>query len=70
MSMIGNRVRNRQSMENYMTGSYTFPRVQVIPQIGRASLCIDGVERVGYEFGEGASRPFLVPAGRSFGRRL
>ncbi len=44
-----------------MTGSYAFPRVQVIPQIGRASLCIDGVERVGYEFGEGASRPFLFP---------
>ena len=44
-----------------MTGSYVFPRVQVIPQIGRASLCIDGVERVGYEFGEGPSRPFLFP---------
>jgi hypothetical protein len=44
-----------------MKGSYVFPRVQVIPQIGRASLCIDGVERVGYEFGEGGSRPFLFP---------
>jgi hypothetical protein len=44
-----------------MTGSYLFPRCQVIPQIGRASLCIDGVERVGYEFGEGGSRPFLFP---------
>jgi hypothetical protein len=44
-----------------MTGSYRFPRVQVIPQIGRASLCLDGFERVGYEFGEGASRPFLYP---------
>ena len=44
-----------------MTGSYKFPRVQVIPQIGRASLGIDGVERVGYEFGEGSARPFLFP---------
>jgi len=44
-----------------MTGSYAFPRVQVIPQIGRASFRIDGVERVGYEFGESASGPFLFP---------
>ena len=48
-----------------MTGTYAFPRVQVIPQIGRASLCIDGVERVGYEFGEGTSR-LPVPASRTF----
>jgi hypothetical protein len=44
-----------------MTGSFRFPRVQVIPGIGRASLGIDGIERAGYEFGEGASRPFLFP---------
>jgi Methane oxygenase PmoA len=44
-----------------MKNSYVFPRVQAIPQIGRASLCIDGRERVAYEFGEGASRPFLFP---------
>jgi hypothetical protein len=44
-----------------MTGSFRFPRVQVIPQIGRASLAIDGVERLGYEFGDGTARPFLFP---------
>ena len=44
-----------------MTVADAFPRIQVIPQIGRASLCIDGAERVGYEFGEGAARPFLFP---------
>jgi Methane oxygenase PmoA len=44
-----------------MTGSYRFPRVQVIPQLGRASLAIDGIERVGYQFGEDTSRPFLFP---------
>ncbi len=44
-----------------MKDSYVFPRIQAIPQIGRASLCIDGRERVGYEFGEGMSRPFLFP---------
>jgi hypothetical protein len=44
-----------------MRGPYAFPRVQVIPEIGRASLRIDGVERVGYEFGDGTSRPFLYP---------
>ena len=49
------------AMENVHDRFIPFPRVQVIPQIGRASLCIDGVERVGYEFGEGASRPFLFP---------
>jgi hypothetical protein len=44
-----------------MTGSYAFPRVQVIPQPSRASLRIDGTERVGYEFGLGFPRPFLFP---------
>ncbi len=44
-----------------MTNSYEFPRVQVIPQVGRASLRIDGIERAGYEFGDRAARPFLFP---------
>jgi hypothetical protein len=44
-----------------MRGSYTFPRVQVIPEVGRASFRIDGLERVAYEFGERSSRPFLFP---------
>jgi hypothetical protein len=38
-----------------------FPRVQAIPELDRASLRIDGVERAGYEFGQGRSRPFLFP---------
>lgn len=41
--------------------SFVFPRIQVLPQIDRASLRIDGIERVGYEFGYGKSRPFLYP---------
>ena len=49
-----------------MTGSNDFPRVQVIPQVRRASFCIDGVERAGYEFGDGAPRPFRVPVARPF----
>jgi hypothetical protein len=44
-----------------MTGSYEFPRFQVIPQVGRASLCWGGVERVAYEYGPGCARPFLFP---------
>ncbi len=44
-----------------MTGSLVFPQVQAVPQVGRVALCVDGTERVGYEFGEGASRPFLFP---------
>jgi Methane oxygenase PmoA len=44
-----------------MTGSPTFPRVQAIPGIGRASLCTDGVERAGYEFGQGGTRPYIYP---------
>jgi hypothetical protein len=44
-----------------MTGSFVFPQVQAVPQVGRVALCVDGTERVGYEFGEGASRPFLFP---------
>ena len=44
-----------------MTGSSTFPRVQAIPGIGRASLCVDGVEPAGYEFAQGGTRPFIFP---------
>ena len=44
-----------------MTGSYVFPRVQVIPQVERAGFWIDGVERVSYDFGSRAARPFLFP---------
>jgi Methane oxygenase PmoA len=51
-----------------MIGSMPFPRVQVVPGVGRASMRLDGVERVGYEFGEGMSRPFFFPVvGRSGG---
>src|SRR4051812_12023527 len=39
-----------------------FPKVQALPDArDRASLRIDGVDRVGYEFGPGAPRPFLFP---------
>jgi hypothetical protein len=44
-----------------MTGSSVFPRVQAIPQVGRASLCLGGVERAGLEFGESTTRPFIYP---------
>jgi hypothetical protein len=44
-----------------MTGSYVFPRVQVIPQVERAGWRIDGVERVAYDFGSSSARPFLFP---------
>ncbi len=44
-----------------MTGSPTFPRVQAIPEVGRASLRLDGVELAGYEFGEGGTRPYVFP---------
>jgi hypothetical protein len=40
---------------------FTFPRVQALPEIDRASLRIDGQERVGYEFGLDKPRPFLFP---------
>ena len=40
---------------------FSFPRVQAIPGIDRASLRIDGQERVGYEFGTNLPRPFLYP---------
>jgi hypothetical protein len=44
-----------------MTASFVFPRVQALPGIDRASMRIDGVERVGYEFGQSKPRPFLFP---------
>lgn len=44
-----------------MTGAFVFPKVQAIPGVDRASLLIDGVERVSYHFGEGTTGPFLFP---------
>jgi hypothetical protein len=41
--------------------SFVFPRVQAIPEIDRASLRVDGLERLGYNFGVGTSRPFFFP---------
>src|SRR5207248_1501631 len=38
-----------------------FPRVQVLPEVGRASFRVDGAERLVYEFGSGGSRPFFYP---------
>ena len=48
----------------------SFPTVQALPEIDRASLRIDGVERVGYEFGSGTTRPFLFPIIGPSGRGL
>jgi hypothetical protein len=44
-----------------MIGSAPFPRVQVLPQVDRASFVKDGLERVGYVYGAAAPRPFLFP---------
>jgi hypothetical protein len=44
-----------------VTGSFTFPSVQVLPEFERASFRVNGIERVGYEFGTRAPRPFLFP---------
>jgi hypothetical protein len=41
--------------------AFTFPRVQVLPGIDRASFVVDGSERVVYEFGLNQKRPFLFP---------
>ncbi len=46
---------------SFMTGSFQFPRFQVIPQVDRASFRVDGMERLGYEFGTAGARPFLYP---------
>ena len=53
-----------------MRDSFEFPRVQALPEIDRASLRVDGVERVGYEFGSGTTRPFLFPLVGPSGRGL
>jgi hypothetical protein len=53
-----------------MTGTFRFPRVQAVPEIGRASLRIDGVERVGYHFGTGDARPYLFPVIGASGAQL
>jgi hypothetical protein len=50
--------------------AFVFPRVQALPGVDRAALCIDGVERVGYEFGSGQARPFLFPVIGPSGRPL
>ncbi len=44
-----------------MRGGFEFPKVQALPGVDRASLCIDGIERVGYEFGTTQPRPFFYP---------
>jgi hypothetical protein len=59
--LAGFWLRSPCSEQVTMVGTRPFPRVQVIPEVRRASMRIDGVERVGYEFGEGASRPFFFP---------
>src|SRR5262249_22113693 len=41
--------------------AFRFPRVQVIPEPTRASFRVDGVERLGYDFGAAATRPFFYP---------
>ena len=41
--------------------SFSYPKVEAIPQVDRASLRIDGVERAGFEFGQGGPRPFIYP---------
>ena len=53
-----------------MRDSYGFPRVQALPEIDRASLRVDGVERAGYEFGSGTTRPFVFPLIGTSGRGL
>ena len=53
-----------------MREPFLFPRVQAIPGIRRASLCIDGIERVGYDFGVGETRPFFFPLIGATGRML
>jgi hypothetical protein len=51
--------------------SFEFPRVQALPDgASRVSLRVDGVERVGYEFGSGHARPFFYPVIGVSGRPL
>ena len=50
---------------------FPFPRVQALSDAhDRATLRIDGNERVGYEFGPTDTRPFLYPLIGSSGRML
>ncbi len=44
-----------------MVPAFRFPKVQVIPGVDRASFRVDGVERLGYDFGLTGSRPFFYP---------
>jgi hypothetical protein len=53
-----------------MSNEFVFPRVQALPEVARASLRIDGVERVGYEYGHNSTRPFLYPIVGPSGARL
>ncbi len=53
-----------------MRDGFEFPLVQALPEVDRASLRIDGVERVGYDFGSGTTRPFLFPIIGPSGRGL
>src|SRR4051794_15585047 len=53
-----------------MRDAFEFPAVQALPEVDRASLRIDGVERVGYDFGAGTTRPFLFPIIGPSGRGL
>lgn len=49
----------------------TFPRVQALPDHpDRASLQIDGLERIGYVFNPGGTRPFFYPVVGPSGRPL
>jgi hypothetical protein len=57
----GTRSSFEDALEVDVRESYSFPKVQVIPEVGRASFQVDGVERLTYHFGQGASRPFLFP---------
>ncbi len=53
-----------------MNENVSFPRVQVLPELDRASFRIDGVERFGYEFAPSHSRPFLFPVRGASGALL
>jgi hypothetical protein len=53
-----------------VTSRFSFPRVQVIPEVDRASFQVDGVERLAYHFGVGGSRPFLFPVKGPSGAHL
>ncbi len=50
--------------------AFRFPKVQVIPEVDRASFRVDGIERLGYEFGLDKSRPFFYPIVGASGAQL